>query len=51
MLKDISKYKFYGRSHFVQLQGKYTAQCTHCALYKEDAVRKKTAALNVTINF
>ena len=33
MLKDISKYNFYGRSHFVRLRGKYTAQCTHCALY------------------
>ena len=33
MLKDISKYNFYGRSHFVRLRGKYTAQCTHCAMY------------------
>ena len=32
MLKDISKYNFYGRCHFVRLRGKYTAQCTHCAL-------------------
>ena len=32
MLKDISKYNFYGRSQFVRLRGKYTAQCTHCAL-------------------
>ena len=32
MLKDISKYNFYGRSQFVRLRGKYTHQCTHCAL-------------------
>ena len=35
MLKDISRYNFYGRSHFVRLRGKYTAQCTHCAVAKE----------------
>ena len=32
MLKDISKYNFYGRSQFVRLRGKYTHQCTHCAM-------------------
>ena len=32
MLKDISKYNFYGRSQFVRLRGKYTHQSTHCAL-------------------
>ena len=32
MLKDISKYNFNGRSQFVRLRGKYTHQCTHCAL-------------------
>ena len=32
MLKDISKYNFYGRSQFVRLRGKYTHQCTHCAV-------------------
>ena len=34
MLKDISKYNFYGRSQFVRLRGKYTAQCTHCAMFQ-----------------
>ena len=32
MLKDISKYKFYGRSQLVRLRGKYTVQTAHCAL-------------------
>ena len=33
MLKDISKYKFYGRSQLIRLRGKYTVQSTHCAMY------------------
>ena len=32
MLKDISKYKFYGRSQLVRLRGKYTVQTAHCAV-------------------
>ena len=36
MLKHISKYNFYSRSQFVQLRGKYTAQCTHCALGQQN---------------
>ena len=31
-VKNISKYKFYGRSQLVRLWVKYTVQSTHCAL-------------------
>ena len=38
MIKDISKYKFYGRSQLVQLRSKYTAQkehIVHCSALEE----------------
>ena len=42
MLKDISKYKFYGRSQLVRLRGKYTVQTAHCAVEKIGKSEKKT---------
>ena len=32
MLKDMSKYKFQGKSHLVRLEGKKSQQTAHCAL-------------------
>ena len=46
MLKDISKYKFYGRAQFVRLRGKYTHQSTHCAVEKS---QKNAISVNLQV--